>query len=405
MRQRKVNSVIQKETPMPLPTKKNKLALVQNIISPYIIPLFSQFAAAPQVDLQVYLMALSEKNREWVTKLSGEFKYKVLPGFSLNFFSKDLFSYHINPSIIWELTRNRYDIIFSSGYASLTNQLAFFHAKLCKKPFILWSESTINEPSFFRKVSLPLVKLMVRHSDALVACGTRSKEYLIQLGVVPDRIFTAYCTVDTDYFKRQSRELKNQREKLKDETSIKNKTIVLYVGQLIERKGLKYLLKAYSQLKGEFDVALLLVGGGKQKSELENLCLKDNIEDVFFTGYVQLDDLPRYYVISDIFVLPSLEETWGRVMNEAMACGLPVIGTDKAGASADLIKDGVNGYVVEDKNVEQLYQAMRKILSNPELKQSMGSKSQQMIDARFKIEHAIQGFTRAIDYVISKAKQ
>lgn len=92
-------------------------------------------------------------------------------------------------------------------------------------------------------------------------------------------------------------------------------------------------------------------------------------------------------------------------MNEAMACGLPVIGTDKAGASADLIKDGVNGYVVEDKNVEQLYQAMRKILSNPELKQSMGSKSQQMIDARFKIEHAIQGFTRAIDYVISKAKQ
>ena len=352
----------------------------------------------PEVDLQVYLMALSEKNREWVTGLGGDFNYKVLPGFSINFFKKDLFAFHINPSIVWELIKNNPDIVFSSGYASLTNQLTFLYAKIYKKPFIVWSESTVNEPSFFRKISLPLVKFIVKNSDALVACGTRSREYLLSLGARTDRIFTAYCTVDTDSFKRQSVELKVHKGNLKKEIGIRNKQVIVYVGQLIERKGLKYLIKAYAQLKPEFDVALLIVGGGMQKDDLAELCQRDNIQDVFFTGYIQLDTLARYYVASDIFVLPSYEETWGRVLNEAMACGLPVISTTRVGAAADLIKGGLNGYVVEDRNSHQLCRALRKILSDPELKQSMGIKSQQIIDESFKIEHAVDGFMAAVNY-------
>ncbi len=379
--------------------KKIKVAVIQNIASPYMIPLFSQFAAVPEVDLQVYLMALSEKNREWVTRLGGEFKYQVVPGLTINFFKKDLFAFHINPSIVWELIKSNPDIVFSSGYSSLTNQLAFLYAKIYKKPFIVRSESTINEPNFLRTISLPLVKFIVRHSDALVAGGTRSREYLLSLGACPDRIFTAYSTVDTDSFKRQSGELKARKEKLKGEIGIRNKQVIVYVGQLIERKGLKYLIKAYAQLKPEFDVALLIVGGGIQKDELAELCQRDNIQDVFFTGYIQLDTLARYYVASDIFVLPSYEEAWGLVLNEAMACGLPVISTTRVGAAADLIKDGLNGYVVEDRNTEQLCRALRKILSNFELIQSMSSKSQQIIDESFKIEHAVDGFMAAVNFV------
>jgi glycosyltransferase involved in cell wall biosynthesis len=348
-------------------------------------------------------MAASEKNRKWIPELGSQFKYKVLPGFSLNFFAKDLFSYHINLSIIWELIRNHYDIILSAGYASFTNQIAFFYSKICKKPFILWSGSTINEPSSLRKVSLPLVKFIVRHSDALIAYGTRAKDYLIHLGASPERIFVAYNTVDVDFLGQQSSKLKIKKKELKDELGIRNKAIVLYVGQLVERKGVKYLLKAYAQLKGEFDVALLIVGDGIQKNELEDLCAKEDIQDAFFVGYKQLEELPAYYAASDIFVLPSTEEVWGLVLNEAMACGLPVITTDKVGASVDLIKEGVNGYVVEAKNVERLYQAMKKILSNPELKQSMGNKSQQIINDGFRLEDAKQGFANTIDYIASKS--
>jgi len=384
------------------PLKKNKIVLIHNIITHYIIPLFSQLADIPDVDLHIYFMTVSEKNRKWITKLGGQFKYKVLPGFSINFYTKDSFCYHINPSIISELINNHYDVILAAGYDSFTNQIAFFYSKLCKKPFILWSGSTINEPSFLRTVSLPLVKFMVRHSDALIAYGTRAKEYLIHLGASPDKIFLAYNTVDTHFFKDRSAKLKAEKEKLKEELGLKNREVILYVGQLIERKGLKYLLRAYSQLRDEFNVAFLIVGDGLQRNELRDLCIKDGIQDVFFVGHKQLEELPKYYAISDIFVLPSTEEIWGLVLNEAMACGLPVIATDKVGASVDLIKEGVNGYVVEAKNVEQLYQAMKGILSHPELKQSMGKKSQQIVGEGFTLDHAKQGFISVIDYTTSK---
>jgi glycosyltransferase involved in cell wall biosynthesis len=85
-----------------------------------------------------------------------------------------------------------------------------------------------------------------------------------------------------------------------------------------------------------------------------------------------------------------------------MACGLPIISTTRVGAAVDLIKDGLNGVMVEDRNTDQLCQAMRKILSNPELKHNMGIKSQQIIDESFKIEHAVAGFMSAVNYAILK---
>lgn len=388
---------------MKSPETRIKVALIHNIMSPYRVPLFNQLAAIPQVALHIYFLASSDKSRKWkIPELGGEFTYRVLPGLTFNFHpNKDLFAYRINPSIAPELIRNNYDIIVSVGYASFTNHLAFLLCKIYKKPFILCSESTINEPSLLRSVSLPLIKFMVKHSDALIAYGTRAKEYLIHLGAASDRIFTAYNTVDTDFFKRESSQFETKKEKLKEELGIKNESIVLYVGQLIERKGVKYLLRAYSRLKRENDVACLIVGDGPQRRELADLCTKENIKDVFFVDYKQLEELPEYYAVSDLFVLPSTQEVWGLVLNEAMACGLPVVTTDKVGASMDLVKDGVNGYVVEAGNVEQLYQAMRKILSSPELKLSMGNKSQDIVDASFGVEKANQGFTDAILAVAS----
>jgi len=385
------------------PVKKIKVALIHNIMSPYRVALFNHLAAVPQLALYIYFLASTDKSRKWeIPELSGKFTYKVLPGLTFNFHpNKDLFAYRINPSIAPELIRNKYDIIVSVGYASFTNHLAFLLCKIYRKPFVLCSESTINEPSLFRSVSLPLIKLIIRHSDALIAYGTRAKEYLIHLGAPSNRIFMAYNTVDTDFFKRESSKLRTEGRRLKGELGIENKSIILYVGQLIERKGIKYLLKAYSRLKRENDVACLIVGDGPQRTELVDLCTRENIKDVFFVGHKQLREMAGYYVISDIFVLPSTQEVWGLVLNEAMACGLPVVTTDKVGASVDLVKDGVNGYVVEAGHVEQLYQAMRKILSSPELKLSMGKKSQDVIDAGFGVEKANQGFTDAILTVAS----
>ena len=117
-----------------------------------------------------------------------------------------------------------------------------------------------------------------------------------------------------------------------------------------------------------------------------------------FIDFVQKDALPQYYAIADVFVLPSTEEVWGLVINEAMACGLPVISTDKVGASIDLIKQGVNGYVIPASDVDRLFESLEMILSDSKLKSSMGKASEEIIND-FTISHAAKRFVRAIDFV------
>lgn len=379
--------------------KRYKVALITNIPAPYRIPLFEKISEHPSVDLCIYFTDISEANREWTVKLSDKFKYKVLPGFTLKYQGKDLFSYPINLSMINELIRNDYDVVIAVGYGSFATQVSFFIAKLRNIPFILWSGSTVNEPTLLRNISLPLAKFIVRHSDAFIAYGTRAKEYLVSLGASPEKNFIAYNTIDTDFFRQRCSHLKTQKDELKDEMGIKNKKIVLYIGQLIERKNVKTLIKAYSKLKDKLDVALLIVGAGNQKNELKNLCIEGDISDVFFVGFKQKEELSQYYAVADLFVLPSTQEVWGLVLNEAMACGLPVIATSSVGASKDLIIDGQNGFIVSPKNTQQLYNASKNILDSG-AGPKMGNCSKKIIE-KFSIQNSASSFVKTINFTLN----
>lgn len=266
----------------------------------------------------------------------------------------------------------------------------------------MWSTSTMCEPSRLRSISLPLVKLIVRHSDACIATGKRSKEYFIHLGADKKRIFTAIHTVNIDHFRRVSQLTKKEKFEMKRSLGIKTEKVILYVGQLIERKGVKYLVEAHNQLRKEYDnVSLLILGYGYQKRELKKLCRSHNVPDVYFVDHVEIGEMPKFYGIADLFVLPSRQDTWGLVLNEAMACGLPVITTNKVGASVDLVREGVNGYVVVEENAGELYGAIKKIVIDSSLREKMGQESYRIIQ-RFSIDSAVNGFLSAIDYVMSQ---
>lgn len=378
--------------------KKLKVALIHNIVAPYRIPLFNELAKNPNLDLHVYFESKSEKNRDWIVNLDNSFKYKVLDGYTLNI-GKQVY-YHINPAIFKELFFGKYDIIISAGYSSFTNQIAFFISKLLRKPFILWSGSTENEPSLLRTLSSPLIKFIVRNSDSFIAYGTNAKKYLMKLGASEDKIFISFNTVDTEFFKKECAKIKGNQTALKQNLGINHKHIILYVGQLIERKGAKYLLHAHKKLADELDIGLVLVGSGNQKDELIKLCDEHKIKNVYFIDFVQRENMPQYYSIADVFVLPSLEEVWGLVINEAMACGLPVISTNKTGASKDLIEDNANGYIIPEKDSDYLYRSLNKIINNSALSEEMGKESNKIITERITINNATKGFQNAIHFVL-----
>jgi glycosyltransferase involved in cell wall biosynthesis len=381
--------------------KKYKVALIHNIISPYRVPLFEGLSEHPFIDLFVYFCAKTHKERQWSIPQSNKYNYEILSGVTLEFLG---IIYHINPSIILKLIKEKYDVIIIGGGTDFTTQAAFITSHLLKTPMILWSEGTSGTQSLLGKIISPITRYITRHATACIAASTSAKDFFIANGACPEKVFIPPNTVDTEFLKKESLEYSMRKNELKRKLGVKNDKIILYVGQLIRRKGIGYLLFGYKKLKEEYaDVGLAVVGSGPLKEELMKICQTENIKDVYFFGFVQQKELPMYYSLADLFVLPSLRETFGLVINEAMACGLPVI-TTKAVGARDLIIQRESGFIVDEANADQLYLAMREITSNEELSSKMGEKSLEIVEREYNIEQAVKGFVSAIEYACMNKK-
>jgi glycosyltransferase involved in cell wall biosynthesis len=242
---------------------------------------------------------------------------------------------------------------------------------------------------------------MIRRSDAVVVPGTKAKEFFLCCGADPKKIFVAPDA--SGMIINESAVLQN--ETLKEELGIEGKRIVLYLGRLIERKGVAILIKAFAKLQEKTkDSVLVIAGEGEERKRLENLCLELNVKNVLFVGYVDENSKSLYYSIADVFVLPSIAhsgEVWDLVLNEAMQLGKPLIGTTAAGASCDLIKNGVNGYIVKEGDAEELSKAIEELLKDPERMRKMGLESKRIVENDFSFDKMVEGFVKAIRYTMS----
>lgn len=379
--------------------KKIKVAILHNIINPHVIPYFELLVKKENLDAKVFFCSESEGNRIWKTEIGNKFSYAILPNRKIEFNGKDLFTYFINLSVISELKKFNPDVIISAGWDLFSYQAAFFYSKIAGKKFILWSGSTRCEPSWRRTLASPLVKLMVKGSDAYIAYGTRAKEYLISLGAKPKKIFVAYNTTNVELFTKEVNLWRKKKAYIKKELGINTSMVILYVGQLIERKGANYLIEAFRKIKKENDdVSLLVVGYGIWETNLRLYVKKEKIKDVIFAGGVKWEDTPKYYSVCDVLVMPSLEEVWGLVINEAMSAGLPIVATDVAGGTLDLIEDGLNGFIVKPGSPEAISKALLKILSNKNLRKKMSRETSVLIN-NFTPEKAVSKIIEAIKYV------
>jgi len=243
---------------------------------------------------------------------------------------------------------------------------------------------------------------MIRRSNAIVVPGSKSKEFMLSIGVESGKVFIAPNVSNATLMKTI------RKEKLKKKLGMKSKKIVLYFGRLIERKGLFYLIEAFSKLQREIsDSVLLIAGEGEIGKDLKQLCLSLKINNIRFTDcFISEKEKLLYYSLADVFVLPSFftkleAEVWGLVINEAMSVAKPVISTTAVGGAYDLIKNDINGYMVKAGDAQALYEALKKLLTNPVKAKKMGIESKKIIEKSFTIDDMTRGFVRAIEYVMS----
>ena len=315
------------------------------------------------------------------------------------------------PTLIFEIGNGKYDITISDTTGELLNTLPLLLVNkfLLQKKFVIWCGNNMRDnalkpsDSIIKKTAYVFARLLYKHCDASIAYGPASKRFDMYMGTHPRKIFVALNTVDTLYFEEVIKTRKNEVESIRRKLGVEGKKCVLYVGVLEKRKKLDYLILAFKELKQLMDDAtLLLVGDGPHKKFLQDLCAEEEIEDVHFLGKVDYRDIPLYYALSDVFVLPS---QGGIAVAEAMACGKPVIITEECNALRsipNLVKQGENGFILKAGDIGSLAQHVMKVLSDPILAESMGKKSREMTGKYFSIEKMLKGFEQAIDYVVAQ---
>ena len=233
---------------------------------------------------------------------------------------------------------------------------------------------------------------MITHSSAVIAHGKKHYKYFRKLGLAKEKIFVTGSVSWITPTKKDYEMAEMLSNKFKGRK-------ILYVGGLVERKGVKYLIEAFAKLvKENGDLHLWIVGDGPEKDPLIDLVKRLGLEGkITFFGWIDHSRVAPFYLAADVFVLPSWNEPWGLVINEAMSVGKPVITTYEVGSCLDLVKDGINGFIVPPKNSTALYNAMKKIISSESLTKDMGEKSLKIVKS-YTYERMALGFLRAILY-------
>lgn len=282
---------------------------------------------------------------------------------------------YASPKIVNYLLKFKPDVIFASSFSIWTLLALLFKFVGGWQVVITYDGSSPTYDYRNSPFRLFFRRLMTRHTDGFITNSQAGKAYLIEvLGATTDRVFAQPYEVPDPEAMQVSSSNEYNIPKYR-------KPIFLFIGQLIHRKGLHYLIEACALLKaqGISDYTLLVIGTGSEQQEFQELSQSHGLEgSIEWIGQVSYEHLSTYFINSDVFVFPTLEDTWGMVVLEAMSFGKTVLCSKWAGTS-EMITESENGYIFDPYQPQTLSSLMLKFLKNPDLSIQMGKKSRQII--------------------------
>lgn len=364
-----------------------KIAVLTPIPTPYRDPFWQVLSKQPGMELHVFYCASGKSDRPWTQSSEYGFHAEVLKGKNLASKMGVGASCYWNPDFNRRLKEGGYDGLIIGGYNHITMLAAMWQAKRLGIPFFLMNEVYLAQPrSWWRKVvKWPLVRWVMSNASGFFPTGTLSSEYLIKYGADPNRLCRLPNVPDVAKLSRQARELEPTRAQIKSKRGLGPGPVVIFVSRLIQLKRVDLLIKAFAQATQGTQASLLILGDGPKRQEWEEVARQTGIaERIRFEGFIQPADLAEWYATADLFVLPSIDETWSVVALEALASGIPAIVTDLVGCYADAINSPVVGSVVPAGNQDALTKAIRHHLARPV--------------SRAEIEKAWQGPRQAFTY-------
>jgi len=367
-----------------------RLAILSSHPIQYNAPAFRRLAAEPGLDVKVFYewpgtaAAIdSEFGRsvEWDIPLLEGYAYTILPNTArhpgtYSFFGID------NPGVVHAISEWRPDVLLVYGwsFASHVRVLRAFHGHV---PILFRGDSTLLDPMpalrrFGRKLVL---KWVYRHVDVALFVGARNRDYYLEYGVPESHLVWAPHHVDNERFERDHDGKNEKAHRWRESLNIKpSATVFLFAAKLTPGKAPDLMLDAFVRVRESapgLDAHLVVVGDGALRETLAQRAR--GRPDVHLLGFQNQAVMPVVYRLGNVLVLPSLSETWGLSVNEAMACHRGAIVSDRVGCAVDLVHPGRNGLHVETASLESLAGALGSVVGDSARLKAWGRESHRLI--------------------------
>lgn len=329
-----------------------KVLYITNAPAPYRNVFFSQLGKKCDLTVLYERDVLKNRNKKWKAVTESTYKKIFLKGLKI----------HDENSINLEVIKyidSSYDLILVGGYSTYTSMLAITYMRHKDLKFIINADGGfVNEKEGIIKRKLK--EHFIKSADYWISTGKMTSKYLEYYGAKKEKtfIYPFSSVTQMDILKRPLK--KEEKRAYKDKVNITTDKMILSVGQPIYRKGYDILLKACSNLLN--DVTLCIVGGAISE-ELIKIKEEYKLKNIKFVEFNTKEGLSKYYKAADLFVLPTREDIWGLVVNEALANGLPVVTTNRCIAGLELL-DNDTGRICEVNNVDDLNSVLKDFLND-----------------------------------------
>jgi glycosyltransferase involved in cell wall biosynthesis len=383
----------------------SRLAIITTHPIQYNAPLFKLLAMQPGLEVKVFYTLgkdyASLKDKGFGNAIS--WNIPLLEGYAFEFLDNTSshpgtshFKGVINPNIITSVEAFKPDamLIFGWSFVSHLKALRYFKGK---RPVYFRGDSTLLDEQKSLKVLLRrlALKWVYRHIDKAFYVGTHNKEYFLKHGVEENNLMFVPHVIDNKRFGIDALYEKEGKAIRAALGVPEYHTLFLFSGKFENKKSPLLLLRAFKKL-AQKNVSLLFVGNGILENSLKEEAQEQS--NIYFLPFQNQAQMPAVYRSANVYVLPSggPGETWGLAVNEAMACGLPVIVSDKVGCAVDLVQNNKNGFIFESGNLESLLEKLSLCAAMPKAElHDMGSASKEIIQD-WSFEHVCDAIVKEL---------
>ena len=360
-----------------------KVLFITNYPAPYRVRFFDELGKHMDVTVLFSDRVEEKKHRsaQWFESGEGHFRVQQL--------QKRVFSRHGRDlcTDVVDWIKKDFDHIVVCGYSNPTVIYAMAYMRLHKIPFCMEVDGgLIREEAGCKRAAK---SRLVGAADCWISSGSYTTQYLLHYGAREEDIYFYPFSSLWERDVPETAVSTEEKETLRRELGIGEEKMVLTIGQFIRRKGFDVLLRSAARLDENIGIYIV---GGEPTEEYRNLCRDLGLKNVHFLGFMKKEELVKHYKAADLFVLPTREDIWGLVINEAMAYGLPVITTDRCVAGLELVEDGVNGYIigVEDEaalaeKIEACFASDYRAMGDASLEKVRPYTIENMVSAHLKI--------------------